>query len=187
MNQLTNVAAFIKIWDSSVLNTINKSFKKSKFNNINYKGDPYSDAAVTYTKNDSQFYDALEEGVKKLVLILIEKFNWITFSSCSGHVGINNQGYKKRMVQLLPRNDIEFDNIFTILNETSCKANADLIALSNPISINIHEEHLVDEASKIYKSLKILFTSQNLSEQMYFQFVEDATEIYCAQLEASPK
>lgn len=187
MNQLTNIHAFIKIWDSNVVNTVNKSFEKSKFNNINFKGDPYSDAAVTYTKNDSQFYDALEDGIKKVVLILIEKYNWITFSSCSGHAGINNQGYKKRMVQLLPRSDIEFDIIFSILNAISRTTNAHLKELLNPITINICEEHLVDEFSKTYKSIKIIFSSQNLSELMYFKFIDDATEIFCSQLEANFK
>lgn len=188
MNNLSNVAEFIKLWDKAptvpVADII--QFKKSSLDNINYYGDLTSDAAVTVTKNDPNFYAIIEDGVRPLIKMFIDYFGWVTFSSCAGHKGFTGSMYKKRMVQLLPRNTSEEIIIIQNLNILVEKANNLLLSYENPIKLQILQEPLTGDGLQ-FNSIKLLFTADSISEEHYFQHVEAATEILCNLITQSHK
>ncbi len=185
MNKLTNIAKFIEAWDTQIAElsiiTKNDFFKKSDLENINYAGDCSSDAAATFTQYDSLFYAAIEEGVRDLVMVLVKQCEWITFSSCAGHVGFKSQAYKKRMVQLLPRNEAQLKLINFILSTAADKTNVELMAIGNPIIVMIYEEKLLSE-EKNFASIKLIFNSHALDEQAYFANIDAATDIFSKNL-----
>ena len=182
MNNLQDADTFIKLWDEGGRNITDKSFiNKSLLQNINYRGDPLSDAAVTFTKNDENFYESIEPGIKLLVHVLVKDFNWITFSSCAGHLGYQGIPYKKRMVQLLPRNDIEAARISKILLYSACETNKILAFNNIQLILNVLEEDLTS-GNKRHKSIKAVFNGRNATEEYYFKHIDYATEQFCSVL-----
>lgn len=181
MNNLSNVTEFIKLWDEKITAPLADitQFKKSSLDNINYHGNLTSDAAVTLTKNDPNFYTIIEDGVRPLVKLFIDYFDWVSFSSCAGHKGFTGSMYKKRMVQLLPRNTSEEVIIIQNLNVLVEKANDLLLSYNNPIKLQILQEPLTSDGLQ-FNSIKLLFTADSISEEHYFQHVGAATEILCS-------
>lgn len=187
MNQLNNVKLFIEAWDSGKTQdpSIKKFVNKSILGNINIRGDYYSDKSILFTKNDNAFYDSIEEHIKKLVYTIVKKFNWITYSSCQGHPSYNGIAYKKRIIQLLPRNNKEKNVILDSL-EIVKKKSKQLISENNPNNINvlILQEYLESiQEARNYESIKIQFDNNGMQEDQYFNLINHATEIFIICLE----
>ncbi len=58
---------------------------RNEFGNINSTGEPGNTHSWSLSRHQPQFPDCLEAGVRELVLLLVEGFDWITYSSCEGH------------------------------------------------------------------------------------------------------
>lgn len=173
MNQMNNISEFIKVWDTEDILSENKShlINLSKLGNINLLGDVLSDRSALFTKKDKNFFHSIEPGVLGLVETLVNKFNWITYSSCEGHVSYNGKAYKKRTIQILPRSSSEKQIILSVLDRAKkfYDSNREFND-NNIININITEEEIfsVDE-SKNYIGVRIKFENSSGSEIKYFE------------------
>jgi hypothetical protein len=182
MNKLNQISTFIKAWDNGIVQEIDitKIVHTSILGNINLKGDYHSDQSALLTKNDAGFLSVIEEGVRSLVSLIIHTFNWITYSSCQGHASYNGISYKKRVVQILPRNSLEKNIILKTLNIIRDRTNSYLIEQSeNNINTLILLESLDSEGeSECYECIKILFDNNGLEEEKYFQLIDKATTVF---------
>lgn len=172
---MANVNAFIEYWDlrTQFREPFSKSaFKHGPLNSINIHGSPSHDSSVVLTKNEPSFYESIESGVKQLVTLFIEKMNWITYSSCEGHPSYQGVSYKKRNIQLLPRNVHEEKYIYQILDVASELTNTAIKKqFENPLSVKVHKEFLRSGETS-YAALKLVFENNHCREMTYFSMLQ---------------
>ncbi len=77
---------------------------------INHHGETHNFDGTIFSKNHPLFLESIELWVRDLVVILIKKFNCITYNSCQWH-----KNSPKRRVGILPRNHQELEYIYTQL------------------------------------------------------------------------
>jgi uncharacterized protein len=110
LNVMRDVESFLAAWDDAghPYNTRHVVLRSTAFGEVNDTGRPGTDSGKVLTRWHPSFPDALEPGVRELVLLLIERFGWITFSACEGHAyeGLDVEPVE-RVVCLLPRDEAE--------------------------------------------------------------------------------
>lgn len=87
INEITDLQSFIASWANpdSERNKNDVVIHKTEYGNINSTGEIGNYEGYALTKNHGQFLMSIEEGIRELVVLLIEKFNLITYTSCEGH------------------------------------------------------------------------------------------------------
>jgi hypothetical protein len=85
-NFVVGLHGLIRRWSSRAeLEASKIELRISREGNINSRGDTESPTAAVFTVWHPMFHDALEPGIKELVVLLVEKLGCITYSSCQGH------------------------------------------------------------------------------------------------------
>ena len=94
------------------------------FGNINSTGEVGNYEGEALAPWHPQFGASLEPGVRDLVLTCVQNLNWITYTSCEGHAYEGSGVYPvERHVGILPRGDVEYGVIFSLLKKISQKFN----------------------------------------------------------------
>ena len=115
-NQMTNLDAFCRTWDSAGTSASEATILRSEFGNINLQGSPLSQASWNIVRSDPRFSEFLEDGIKELVLVLTDDFKWITYSSCEGHFYPDEDiPPRRRSVSIAPRSLQEAARIAGVL------------------------------------------------------------------------
>src|SRR5262249_18460259 len=87
INRISNMENFMRSWDDPAhpKNSRRAHLRQTSYGNINKTGIPGDYGTEILSRWHPQFDAALEPGVKEIVLILVRRFGWITYSSCEGH------------------------------------------------------------------------------------------------------
>ncbi len=178
INYVSGLSTFMQSWDYSkaIFETNAEIFHKSLHGNINNDGTEVCMTAAVLIASHPKFEDSLEEGVKELVLALIQEFNCITCSSCQGHFSIENtMPMRERTVEIIPRNDVEYNELLFKLKELADKAN--LQVDQNAVKLMILE-NILESEHICTPCLRIIFKSQSQNEEQYFQETESLYKKY---------
>jgi hypothetical protein len=116
-NHVTGLARFLQIWGSGEEAKAPEieAISTSASGNINVDGSSSCFRSVLLTRWHPSFPVVLEGGVRDLVLVCVQKFNWVTYSSCEGHPPSSRLDLRTRHVGILPRSALEEENILSAL------------------------------------------------------------------------
>lgn len=110
-NMISGIAKFLELWESDPDDQGFLPLRRGGQGHRNLTGTA-SSPAITFTKGHPQFVESLEDGVKDLVLLLIECFDCVTYSSCEGHANPDGQTLLRgRNVDILARNASEHQHL----------------------------------------------------------------------------
>lgn len=115
---MPDLAKFLAAWDDPgrVENVVTANLCTTPFGNINSTGEVGDYQGHALTRWHPQFDDAIEPKIRALVHLLIERFDWVTYSSCQGHL---YEGHPEvpveRSVGLVPRTRAESQEISGIM------------------------------------------------------------------------
>jgi uncharacterized protein len=119
---MPDVRGFLEAWDEPRHhdNVRSTPLFATPYGNISGTGVLGDYRGPTLSYQHLQFAEAIERGVAQLVILLIERFHWITYTSCEGH------SYEplavlpiERRVGVLPRSPSEAQTIETTLRKAS--------------------------------------------------------------------
>ncbi len=126
VNRISDLTGFLRRWDDNAQeeNSILVQLRRTEFGNINSSGTLGDYEAPALSKWHFQFQDALEPGVRDLVLLFVYKFGWVTYTSCQGH------SYEEfdlppveRHIGIIPRSQTEMEEICTALKTAAYSVN----------------------------------------------------------------
>ena len=171
VNHLAGLEAFLRAWD-------NKD-----------EGAPVSDAPIEadssvphapsflsghpvpiLTRWHPRFADALEPGIRELVLELVDGLDCVTYSSCEGHIcDDSHKSFSASHVGILPRDDREFARLFRILRAVAYATNAPprlglVKAVTNSGSVTSEDT--------TRRCIDIFFVPETADRDVYFHDVE---------------
>lgn len=123
---MSDLTGFLRRWDDKAQeeNSIPVQLRRTEFGNINSSGTLGDYEGHALSKWHFQFQDALEPGVRELVLLLVHKFGWVTYTSCQGH-SYEEFGLPpvERHIGIIPQSQTEMDEIRTVLEMAACRVN----------------------------------------------------------------
>jgi hypothetical protein len=164
---------FLSSWDdrSHPKNTISEQLYCTAHGNVNTTGVAGDYKTYLFSRHQLQFRDSLETGVKELVLLLVEDFEWITYTSCEGHhYGYSSIDPVERRVGIIPRSSEEADNIRSVLDNAANKVNPVFVSRGVEVAIN---SGMVASESEGYPVIKLYFHAlKGTSWQSYFEQLE---------------
>lgn len=127
LNVMRDVESFLAAWEDAghPYNARDVVLRSTSFGEVNDTGRPGTDSGKVLTRWHPSFPDALEPGVRELVLLLIERRGWVTYSACEGHPyeGLDVAPVE-RVVGLLPRDPAEREAIVGRLAPALARASA---------------------------------------------------------------
>jgi len=171
-NRVTNLEKFIQLWDRNVIlpETDLDILKKSPQGNINIDGTASCFMARLLISSHPKFEEAIESGVRKLVMALIKKFNCITYSSCQGHFFSDKSApMRERVVQIIPRDNLEHEYLLNVLKSLANSAN--LKVRQKSVKLLVYEENLASK-NLTMSGIRMQFKSQVEDEEIYFREIE---------------
>lgn len=90
--------------------------KKSKYGNINLEGEKGKPSLILNNRTEN-FLDEVEEGIKPLVKVCIDKYI-DTYSSCEGHIYDTGEEHSPQITIVIERKDIEsWDSYLEVLRD----------------------------------------------------------------------
>lgn len=121
-----------------------KSFKVSHEGNINFEGISAGTFSHIFVPADADFRASLEPVVRPLVLILVERCNLVTYTSCGGHLYKDHTPAAECHVGVLPRSRSELCYAWRAF-KSAAKRVSESMAVSRP---RIFPWYLTDELTK---------------------------------------
>lgn len=103
MNRFTGFETFLARWlDNSPGGAGDASLvRESPLGNRNARGSARDTEAYSYVPSQAGFSDALEPGIRELVLFLVNRLRVITYSSCQGHPASQGSPFRAAHVGIL--------------------------------------------------------------------------------------
>jgi hypothetical protein len=179
-NYFAGLPQFLRRWDKKILDPSTESARNriSNSGRINLEGSDGCSTARIYTRWDPEFLASLEPGVRQLTLLLIEKFNCITYSSCEGHPTSLSNKPSVRHVGVLPRDKAEFHYLVDRFSSyaTLCNQEQD-----SPIEIVVKEEVLGTGDMNI-PCIELVFAQRASEWERYFEMLDEAYELLVREL-----
>lgn len=129
INRIDGVDVFLDSWSnpSHPSNSLRITPRSSKSGNIAVTGKAGDYRGYVLSRWHPRFADFLEPGVRDLVLLLVERFGWITYSSCEGHYyGEGSEVPVERAVGIYPRSGRELRKVETRLSSSTAAVNRQL-------------------------------------------------------------
>lgn len=117
-NRLPHLGRFLRGWDqpNALINFSPVELCKTSFGSINRGGETGKTGGDTLTRWHPEFFNSIEDGIRPLIELVIEHFDWITYSSCEGHL---YEGFEvppvPRHLGLVPRSERELETMRTSL------------------------------------------------------------------------
>lgn len=145
INAMKGVREYIKEWDKpqTDLGQPLPLILRSQFGNLNCSGDASCPSGQLLAPHEHGFSDALEGGVRDLVLAFVNRHGWITYTSCEGHEYPGSTLRPvERHVGLLPRDRYEWRAIRTYLVDAITRLSAQ--SVSSAAEFALMEHSLVD-------------------------------------------
>lgn len=113
MNRFTGLAAFLARWRSNSPGSPDDAqlVRESPLGNRNVLGSALETEAYSYVPSQAGFSDALEPGIRELVLFLVKRLQVITYSSCQGHPASQASPFRAAHVGIL--SDVEVGGVLS--------------------------------------------------------------------------
>jgi hypothetical protein len=107
MNRFTGFEAFLARWRGDSRGGAEEAplVRESPLGNRNVRGSALDTEAYSYVPSQNGFSDALEPGIRELVLFLVNRMRVITYSSCQGHPASQGAPFRAAHVGIL--SDVE--------------------------------------------------------------------------------
>lgn len=148
------------------------------FGNINSTGELGNYHGHAVSKWHPLFEKSLESGIKELTLLLVNRFGWITYTSCEGHwyQGVSLHPVE-RHVGLLPRSTTEAHSIESLLNRVKIRVNRRYWWTMVYLEVLVHT---LESDGKIYRVIDLFFRRRFIPWKFYFGLL---SRVYIASLQ----
>jgi hypothetical protein len=154
---------------------------RSDQGHINLKGSATCFWSAIFTPADPEFVHSIEVGVRELVLLLIDKLNCITYSSCEGHPPVDEAPMRQRHVSILPRNEEEYTRLLLLLRKAADATHMNRAC--EAVRIDIKEALITTEGPNV-PGIDILFAAVAFNWSDYSRMLESFYMEFLAQLQA---
>ena len=183
-NKMESFLSFIDSWHN-INHPDNQElieFGKTIYGNINLTGEVGDYRGHALSKFHSQFLESLEKGIQPLVVHVVESFNWITYTSCEGHIYLNSSELPaERHIGIVSRSHAEQTNIWDYFSKAAKHFN-DKKAPS-PLFIDVFINELEDNGEK-YPVIDVFFRKYwYQSWDSYFANLDRLFQDFMTQLE----
>ena len=184
LNGVSGLARFREEWDAHKRTSAGRVFENatSGEGHINVEGSARCLSSAIFTPAASEFWNAVEPGIRPLVAFLVEKLDCITYSSCEGHPP-SDDGYpmRGRHVGILPRDEAEHARLIAALGRAAdATASA---AERDTVDLRVHEDVIAAEGGDV-RCIDVLFVAGSFDWPAYAAKVEGVQASFLAQLEA---
>jgi hypothetical protein len=186
-NQLANLPLFLAKWEDEA-HAANLQFVRvctSEAGNINTSGKNGDYTSSILSRYQPQFELSLEEGVRDLVKLFIERYNWITYTSCAGHRYADERiPPTPRHVGLLPRSREEAHRMTATL--TSVAAQLRHSRRHDAVRVKVVRTDVTADDGHVYPTIEFLFARTFLTTwDRYFSSLDAIYHEALAALEAA--
>jgi uncharacterized protein len=173
INRMEDVDDFVAAWDlpSHPRNRGDIEMHRTRFGNINSTGQPGNYFGPALSRWHPRFVEAIEHGVRELVLELTGRRGWISYTSCEGHQygGLDIRPVE-RYVGLLPRSEVEAQSIQSLVAGIRHAAGPWPKAVSFEAS-----DEILTGGSSPYRTVDVWFRRHpDASWERYFQSLDAA-------------
>jgi hypothetical protein len=176
-NTIVGVGSFLDAWDQILERPPRLPVKQGMQGHRNLLGINRA-PAVAFPRWHPQFKESLEGGVADLVLLLVERLECVTFSSCEGHASDDGARLLSgRNVDILPRNAKEHSRL---RNELGSRIGR-VWRPSNAVNLQLAEEWLETDLGPM-PCLDLRFVPTTRIPSAYFAAMEEVYEDLLADL-----
>lgn len=186
VNKVDDLRSFMQGWDdpSHSKNSAAVDLRVTQYGNINETGIPGNYRSGILSRWHPQFYSSLEAGIKELVLVIIECFDWITYSSCEGHCyGGLSVDPTERQIGLLPRNEKESNAISLCLSTIADAVNDE--CAGSAVNLAVFWETLESDLG-VLPVIRVRFSKcPSASWESYFQHLAVPYKMLIAKIRES--
>lgn len=169
---MEDFSAFVASWNDPAHpdNLSSVMLNMTPFGNINSTGVVGNYDGHALSKWHPQFDEALESGVRELVLLCVHKLGWITYTSCEGHRYLGRRlKCTERHVGLAPASKHQECEIATRMNHCAQVVNERFA----PIRIQVVQEQLNSDGI-LYPVVDIFFRRRRLVPwTLYFRRIDN--------------
>lgn len=160
---------------------------RSLTGNVNNAGTDDFYLAPVITRWHPSFSDCLENGIRELVFLLIEKLDCITYSSCQGHPrSITNQNPPLRYVSIAPRSQEELEVLAYRLSKVVSLVHYSL-PKSSCVTVDILQRRVLTGDGPPVEGIDVVFTPNGvITDDIYFHDVEIAYSLVCEAIRTGP-
>jgi uncharacterized protein len=167
-NTIVGIASFLEAWDRVPEHPHRLRVKHGLQGHRNLLG-TNSAPAVVFTRWHPQFKESLETGVADLVVLMIQRLDCVTYSSCEGHA---SEDYARllsgRSVDVLPRDAEEQQRLRNDLRSRVGRVRR----ASNAVSLQLAEGWLETDLGPM-PCLDLRFVPTTHIPSAYFAAVEE--------------
>lgn len=180
-NTMLGVARLLAAWTAPSDYPLHLPLREGVAGQRNLSGGA-TDAAVVFPRGHPQFIASLEDGVRDLVVLLVDGLNCITFSSCEGHAAVDGHTLLRcRSVDILPRDAEEAARLCRVLQ--GC-IDAVPQAQEAPAGLRLVEGEVETELGPML-ALTLDFTPATSDADTYFAGVTELYEALLAEVKVA--
>jgi len=180
-NTMLGVARFLDAWAAPPEQPLRLPLREGAAGQRNLSGG-VTDAAIVFPRGHPQFVAALEDGVRALVVLLVEGLDCVTFSSCEGHAAADGRTLLwGRSVDILPRDTGEDARVRAVLG--GC-VDAVRQAPEAPVRLRLVEDEVQTEFGPL-PALTLDFTPGTADAATYFAVVAPLYAALLVEVEAA--
>ncbi len=181
INFVPRLYAFVRRWDKRrERHSAPISLPCSSAGNINFFGTSDLWIAPVVTRWHPSFADCLENNVKDLVFLLVERLDCITYSSCQGHPRFDTSDDPPlRYVSILPRHEDEYESLMHSLGEVAHYTNTRL-PLGLCVAVEIRKRRVLTSDGPAVEGIDFVFApAGSPMDDAYLRDVEVAYSLSC--------
>lgn len=183
MNKAKGLWTLINRWDcKTAIEELNIAPMISDAGNINKLGANNISESYMLSKNDPEFYDFIESGVKDIVKKLINTLDCITYSSCEGHI-IGDE-FEPKNIGIIPRNYEEYYSLKKAIYKLITKTNISLIEKNENCDVYLFLEidKVETDDGPDLTTIEIYFMSLSDNAEKYLNDIDCATNCFLEHL-----
>lgn len=169
INFMSDVPGFLAAWDdqNNPENTEHVDIYTTTYGNINNTGQIGNYDGHALSPLHAQFIQAIEPGVRDMVMFFVQQKKWVTYTSCEGHRydAQTRLHPVERHVGLLPRSAAEYRHVRAYMDMVVQQCHAQYIQY--PIVLSIVELTLESENST-HQAIDVFFTKHRLAPWWYY-------------------
>ena len=169
INFMSDVPSFLAAWDdrTNPEHAEHVEIYQAVYGNLNNTGQVGNYDGHALSPLHAQFLQAIEPGVRDMVLFFVQQKGWVTYTSCEGHRydAQTRLHPVERHVGLLPRTTTEYQQIRAFIKEAIDEYNRQYMRF--PITLTMVELTLSSEQST-HQAIDVFFTKQRLAPWWWY-------------------
>lgn len=169
INFMSDVPGFLAAWDdrTNPEHAEHVDIYRTEYGNLNNSGQVGNYDGHALSPLHAQFLQAIEPGVRDMVLFFVQQKGWVTYTSCEGHRydAQTRLHPVERHVGLLPRTAEEYQQIRTFIKDIINQYNRQYMQF--PIMLTMVELTLSSEQST-HQAIDIFFAKQRYAPWWWY-------------------